>query len=697
MYKKPVNHSLRCFVALASACVPLLMSANLHAGVSQSEIDSITSNWKCQWCPYKKEPYKKGKVEVGAGDVSNDSFKHGDYTGLDEQGAYIIGNGSYEYKSADSSYVDVEVSDLGLDSRKVELEGGVQGKFGLDFEYSQLPKLISDTARTPYRGEENQRLPASWVQAANTAGMTQLGNSLRDIEIYTERKTLDIGATYYSSPSLSYDFNFQQQTKQGKKSMGLALLANSAILAVPVDTLTKQGGVKVNYHAQHWQGGIGYAFSIFDNAHDRVVWGNAYSNPVTDGQAALEPGNKMQQIFLDGAYRFSEDTRATAAMAFGQMTQNDDFLPYTVNGALSPSPLPRSSLDGKVNTYNATLRLNSRWDDVWRYAVQYRHNEQDNNTPRSTYNYVFADFVVSGTPRENLPYSFRERELSLQGRYQIDKRSNIRLEYERDTDDRTHQEVEKSNEDILSAMYRNNVNDNLLLSLRLKSSHRKGDEYTPVTEVLPPENTLLRKYNLADRKRKLVAVSLSYTVSDALQLSGFADYAYDDYSDSDVGLQDSRQSTVSFELQYRMNKALNMNVDYNITNIDSTQSGISWDADNEDRIDIAHVGLNYSLPKYKMLIGADASYANAIGDITVSTGSGFPSLESTRKTFTLFADYTLDDRSVVHASFAYEDYEEKDWSTNGVVPNTLSSVLTLGETSPSYSIGMFAISYETRF
>ena len=697
MYQKSVNRRLRRFVALVSACVPLLMAVNSHAGVSQSEIDNITANWKCQWCPYKKEPYKKGKVEVGAGSVSNDSFKHGDYTGLDEQGAYIVGNGSYEYKSAESSYVDAEVSDLGLDSRKVEIEGGVQGKFDLELQYSMLPKLISDTARTPYSGGESQRLPAGWVQAPNTAGMTQLANSLRDIEIYTERKTLDIGATYYSSPSLSYDFNFQQQTKQGKRTMGLALLANSAILAVPVDTLTKQGGVRVNYRAQHWQGGIGYTFSIFDNAHDRVVWDNAYSSPATGGQAALEPGNKMQQIFLNGAYRFSADTRATAAVAFGQMTQNDDFLPYTVNGALSPPALPRSSLDGKVNTYNATLRFNSHWDDAWSYSVQYRHNEQDNNTPRSTYNYVFADFVVSGTPRDNLPYSFREREMSLQGRYQIDKKSHISLEYERDTDDRTEQEVETSNEDILSAMYRNNVTDNLLLSLRLKTSNRKGDEYEPVTEILPPEDILLRKYNLADRERKMAAVSLSYTVSDALQLSGFVNYSYDDYSDSDVGLQDSRQSTVSLEMQYRMNKALNMYLDYNITNIDSSQAGVSWDADNEDSIDVAHFGINYSLPKYKVLVGADITYANAVGDITVSSGSGFPSLESIRRTYSLFADFTLDARSVVHAYFGYEDYEEKDWSSEGVVPNTLGQVLTLGETSPSYSIGMFAISYETKF
>ena len=98
-----------------------------------------------------------------------------------------------------------------------------------------------------------------------------------------------------------------------------------------------------------------------------------------------------------------------------------------------------------------------------------------------------------------------------------------------------------------------------------------------------------------------------------------------------------------------------------------------------------------------MLIGADVTYAYALGDIAVSTGSGFPSLESSRKTLTLFADYMIDERSVIHALFGYENYEENDWATEDVVPNTLDSILTLGETSPSYNIGVIAISYKTRF
>jgi len=64
---------------------------------------------------------------------------------------------------------------------------------------------------------------------------------------------------------------------------------------------------------------------------------------------------------------------------------------------------------------------------------------------------------------------------------------------------------------------------------------------------------------------------------------------------------------------------------------------------------------------------------------------------------TLFADYSLDEKSVIHVVIGYEEYEEKDWAINGVVPNTLDNVLTLGEVSPSYDIGTFAVSYKRQF
>ncbi len=688
-------------VFVGGVCVFLLAGADPAAAVSQAEIDRVTAGWKCQWCPYDDAPVKGGEVEAGLGYVSNDSYKFGQYTGLEKQGGILIGGGSYRYRDGESRYMGFYADDVGLESRQLGVNAGVQGKYDLEMNYSMLPSFGIDTARTPYRGDENQRLPSSFLADATrgtTAEMDQLASSLRDVDIYTERKTIDVGASFHQSQNLSYDLNFQQQSKTGSKTMGFALSTNSVILAVPVDTSTKQGGVKVNYRARKWQGSLGYAFSTFTNANDSVRWDNAYTAPATSsGRASLEPGNEMQQITLDGAYHFTSDTLATLAMSLGRMSQDDDFLPYTINGAITASSLPRTSLNGEIDTFNAIFRFGSRFGEDWNYSAQYRHNEQSNNTPRATYSYVFADTANAATPRANLPYSFRERELSLQGKYQINKQRYITLEYQKEIDDRTYQEVDTTNEDTLSTFYRSKIDESLQWYLKLEGSNRVGDDYVAVSEISPPENSLLRKYNLADRKRKIAAASMSYSLTDDLQINVFGDYAFDDYSESQVGLAESKQTTISLELQYRISNNLSVNVDYSATEIDSSQIGTTWVAENQDSIYVTHTGVNYHLPKYKLSLGADYTHATFVGDISVSTGSGFPKLESTRKTFTLFADYSLDEKSVIHAYFAYEDYEENDWATDGVAPNTISNVLTLGETSPSYDIGVFAISYRTSF
>ena len=57
-----------------------------------------TANWKCQACPYPKAI--TGAVEAGLGTVSEDSQKFGDYTGLQEKGAYLALGGSLRVRGA---------------------------------------------------------------------------------------------------------------------------------------------------------------------------------------------------------------------------------------------------------------------------------------------------------------------------------------------------------------------------------------------------------------------------------------------------------------------------------------------------------------------------------------------------------------------------------------------------------------------
>ena len=81
----------------------------------------------------------------------------------------------------------------------------------------------------------------------------------------------------------------------------------------------------------------------------------------------------------------------------GRMKQNDPFLPYTINPRYSDLPLPRESLDGKVDTstYNLAGKLFARVNNKLSFTARGKWDERDNKTPVDLYTPVVTDLFRS--------------------------------------------------------------------------------------------------------------------------------------------------------------------------------------------------------------------------------------------------------------------------------------------------------------
>ena len=79
-------------------------------------------------------------MEVGAGGVSDGSFKAGQYNGLQRKGGFFLGDvdlrGGGAYDSGDATRYRITGTDLGLDTRRVSAEYGMQGSFRLAFGFA---------------------------------------------------------------------------------------------------------------------------------------------------------------------------------------------------------------------------------------------------------------------------------------------------------------------------------------------------------------------------------------------------------------------------------------------------------------------------------------------------------------------------------------------------------------------------------
>ncbi len=675
-------------------CLPVVLASTAPASAQPPNKDVDTSQWQCKWCP-GEERKVEGDVKGGLGYVTNDSYKFGDYTGLNEKGAYILADANVSGRNEKGAYYNLNATNLGLDSRFIGVEGGWQGLAQFDISYDQLPKLNSDTARTPFTGNSVQRLPSGWVPAQNTSGMTALTSSLRDVNLSTERRRTSIGASFFQTAALSYDISYQHVTKKGKRSTGLGY-GTSTILAVPVDYESDTAGFGVNYNAQRWQVAADYQISAFNNKNDFVRWDNPFYDPsivpnFPEGQAALEPDNSMQQLSASGSYKISDSVSLAALLSYGEMRQNQDYLPSSINSGLA-TPLPRNSLDGKINTFDTNLNLHAGITQKLDLQFQFNHHEQDNATEQATYEYIKAD-TEAGSARTNTPYSFRQSQLEGEIDFRFSKQHKLLAGTDYEIYDRTYQEVEKTKEYRLWGLYNALINK-WDLKLRLDYADRKGNEYTPLEGTT--QDILMRKYNMADRVRNKAGLSLQYSPLHSLDLGFNASLSKDDYKNSSVGLQESNESSLSLDLRYLISEPLTLRALYALTNIDSTQAGVDWQADNDDRTDVFDLGLLYKLMADKLDVGFDYTFAKSSGKIAVAS-SDFPELTTERHTFKIYGDYSLSKRSVLNAGYLFEKYDEKNWAIDDLTVNSLNNVLTLGEESPSYDIGYFTVSYRYIF
>ena len=144
-------------------------------GLVQAQ-DSVYENWACQRC--LSAAGWEFDIDGGPAYVTDDAFRFGDYTGLDEQGFSLFGDIFARYWGEDASYLLFEGYTRGQDSSALFFRGGKQSVYEVRASYQSIPRRVFDTTVTPYRGTGTGQLtlPPNWVRAPTTQQMTALAS-----------------------------------------------------------------------------------------------------------------------------------------------------------------------------------------------------------------------------------------------------------------------------------------------------------------------------------------------------------------------------------------------------------------------------------------------------------------------------------------------------------------------------------------
>lgn len=706
--------------ALAGACLLALMAVPAAAqddeapagdgGAPAADLWQLpepdTSGWTCDQCPFPSG--WRGHADVGAGHVSDDSFRFGDYRGLEEDGAFALAGGEAHYRGDDGVYADLRGEDLGLDARSLRAGGGRQGRYGLWLEYDEIPHFVADDTRTVFSGigSSSLTLPGGWVRGNTTGDMTALDASLRDADIERRRESLGIGLDLLLADHWRTRIDYRRDTKEGTRVQGGSFLFNSALLPAPVDYETERVDASVGYVRERWQMEAAYHVSTFSNGHDALVWQNPFTSGsgADEGRLALAPDNQFNQVMLSGSWRSAESLTVAGRLAIGRMEQNEDFLPPTINAGLTVPDPPRDDLGGEVDTRTANLRVTGAPADRLTARAELYYDERDNRSPRDAYTQVATDALVGDT-RTNRPYSYEKTGAEATLDYRVAPTLTLAGSAEREDLERTFQEVEQTHTDTYWAELRATPTDRLQARFRRTRELRDGS-YEQLG-LMPAENPDLRKFHIAERTRDLTRMTFDYMAAEGTTVGFSIDLAEDEYTDSDIGLTGARDRTYTFDVSTAPAEGVNtyafvalQTVRSRIQGADNI-TGAPWSYDQDDRYRTFGTGLEIAdLPGRFTRGGLDWTYALGTTDIDVDksvSAPPLPELETRLYSLSLYADRPLGQNADLRLGYLLEGFREDDFQRDGVDPDTISSVLTLGEGSPGYTVHVIRAALRYRF
>lgn len=675
---------------------------NVSAQEAEAAPPPDTSAWVCKFCVF--ESGLEGTLEGGLGYISDDSYRFGDATGLEDAGLVFIGNADARFRSDESLNWTLSARDLGLASRALRLEAGRPGRFEFDLGYRELPKLRSDTSQSPFRGEGSEvlSLPAGWTTGSSTAAMPDLNASLQAADLRFERQRLDLGAVFNTSTRSDYRVRYRRDRRSGTEAMGGTFLTKATLLPKPVDDVTEQLELSSTLTLANWQLRTAYHGSFYKNDDAALTWQNPYDplSPGADqGRLALAPDNHSHQLSTALAVQALPRTSLTGQLVFGRLLQDESLVPATINPNL-PAALPRANSGGRVDTLNATVRAGTRLTSSIRLNLEYRYRDRDNVTPRAQYPQVQTD-VFAANARVNRPYRFTDQAFKLSVGHRLPVGGRIAAGYDHETHRRSLQSVDRSEEN--TAWLRSDFQLQAMsdLEFRVARSRRDGPAPHPIDATAPPENPRQRHFNLADRDRTVARLHWSSLLEDRVSVGAGADYALDQYSSTEVGLTEGRDFNVSADLAFTPTPERAITASLGHGQIRSAQAGsqtfsaADWRADSRDNSDT--LSLNFEQRNLLAALDLSASYSfmQSRGETVLDNGgqiNSFPDLKTRLQGLGLSACYRLREQVSLQLGLRHEQYWADNWQLDGVDAATVPNLLAMDLEAPDYRVNLVYLS-----
>ncbi|MGX9461700.1 MtrB/PioB family decaheme-associated outer membrane protein [Shewanella sp. A14] len=669
-------------------------------GLANAKTDKVKFDaWQCKRCMV--ESGTTGTIGVGIGYNSEDDIHSANAFNSSNQMAGKV-DADLKYRSDNGYQAKVSANNMGMDNGRMDVDVGKLGLYNLNLGYRSIATYQSNNALSPYQniGSDNLTLANNWVTAGSSSDMPMLYSNLSPFELSLKRERAALGFEYQSESLLTTYVNFQREEKTGTKVASGSFFNQSMMLAEPVDYTTDILNAGIKLHGNNWFTSINYTGSVFSNNHQQLGFDSAF-NPTfgaqTQGYIALDPDNEAHTISLMGQYNDSI-TSLSGRLLVGQMTQDQQLTSLGYGYSL-----PVDSIDAKVDITGMTLKAVTKLNREWRLTGSYDYNDRENNTEIEQWTQISIN-DVTGKVVYNTPYDLTTHRAKLSTDYRINHGIKLDAGYDFKRDERSNQDRETTDDNNVWARLRVNSFDMWNIWLKGSLSQRDGSEYQASESTSSEQNALLRRYYLADRDRTQIEARFNHTPINDLTIDFGVRYAFDDYTETQIGLTESKDTNYDININYMISQDININSFYNHQVIKSVQSGstnfstANWQANIEDTVDVVGAGLSYNnLMDSRLRLGLDYTYSDSDSTTQVRQGitGDYGDYYAKVHNINVYAQYQATEKMALRIDYKMEKYLDND-DSNDLDVDTIWNVLSLDNLQHDYTAHMIMLNVSYR-
>lgn len=634
--------------ALTAIAVAVLTAC----GVAQAaEVDEVTRASK-----------PESTVMVGVGSVSRDNQRFGQYSGLVDSGVYGLFDVTLANRDDTTGTTFIFTGrNLGLSTRDIRLEHSRQGDWGYFVEFNQIPRYSQYVVNTGLSG-------------IGTGNLTINGDTLRDVQLMTERKILTVGLDKTLPSNLDVQVRVRHEQKTGSRIFGRGTTGASGFefLAEPIDSANPQLEATLGYTGERLQLSGGYYGSWYNNHNPGL---NVSGGTVGISPIGLPPDNESHQLHLAGGYSFSPTTRGTFKLSHARALQNDSFIVAALPG--------NSSLDGRIDVTQLQLGLSARPTPKLSLLANLRYEDRDDKTPVRLYSSLAGATSTFNGFYE--PRSITRTDSKMEAGYRLPNGFHLTGGVDLNITERavpywlggalaSVSTREKTEETTLRLKLRRSLSETINGSIAYAHSNRDGSDY--LTTVLNNGTTgsnLLSPLHLADRERDLLRLAVDWTPTEPLSLQFTVDASKDQYSygGRSFGPSSGRARLYSADASYAFSDKWRGTVWLSRNETEAAQltqeATTPWTADLRDRGDAVGIGVR-GKPTRKLEFGADLQRTRDRGEYRIEgtppvVGTTLPPDTHYRVTrLKLSGKYALRKDATVGVNYFYEYWNIDDWT-----------------------------------